>query len=203
MNRKQFLVNSTLLAFSVSACATVFKKNGKNITESNNCETTNDILGPFYRKNSPERKDLTLSNSIGNQITIKGKVYKSDCTSVIENAVIEIWHCNPNGEYDNTSPEFKYRGQQKSDNNGAYQFKTILPGKYLNGDLYRPAHIHFRIKHSKSKELISQIYFQGDPHIIKDPWASKTEATQRILPIILEDTNGSISINFNIYLIDK
>ena len=85
----------------------------------------------------------------------------------------------------------------------AYAFKTILPGKYLNGALYRPAHIHFRISEANSKELISQIYFEGDPHITNDPWASKKQAELRILPISLADTRGNLTVTFDAYLGDR
>ena len=83
---------------------------------------------------------------------------------------------------------------------GEYAFKTILPGKYLNGRLYRPAHIHYRVTAKKSKELVSQIYFQGDPHIIEDPWASSKKAVHRVLPIVLEDLKGNLAVNFDVYL---
>ena len=128
---------------------------------------------------------------------------KSDCVSPAENALVEIWHCNTKGEYDNESDEFKHRAKWYTNKNGEYSFKTILPGKYLNGKLYRPAHIHFRITEKDSSELISQVYFQGDPHISEDPWASQKKAEFRILPIRLEDTNGNLTVTFDITLKDK
>ena len=75
-----------------------------------------------------------------------------------------------------------------------------MPGKYLNGQLYRPAHIHFRVTEKNSRELVSQLYFQGDPHLIKDPWASQKKAMKRILPIALEDTHGNLAVTFDIHL---
>lgn len=116
---------------------------------------------------------------------------------------MEIWQCNTKGEYDNHSDNFKQRAKWYTNKKGEYAFKTILPGKYLNGKMYRPAHIHFRITEKNSQELISQIYFQGDPHIEKDPWASQKKAALRVLPISLEDTNGNLAVNFDIYLKDK
>ena len=117
-----------------------------------------------------------------------------------KNALVEIWHCNTKGEYDNDTNNFHQRAKWFTNENGEYEFTTILPGKYLNGRLYRPAHIHFRVSEEKSKELISQIYFKGDPHITEDPWASQEKAELRVLPISLEDTNGNLAVNFDIYL---
>ncbi len=200
MNRKKFLINSSLAAFSVSIFGKVQPKENDFVGD---CETTNDILGPFYRPEVPERNDLTSNHLEGTIIELKGKVFGSDCVTPLNHAKVEIWHCNTEGEYDNDSEGFHQRGKWYSDKDGLYSFKTILPGKYLNGGKFRPAHIHFRVTAKGSQELISQIYFHGDPHITNDPWASKKKAVHRILPISLEDTKGNLVVVFDIYLKDK
>jgi hypothetical protein len=70
-----------------------------------------------------------------------------------------------------------------SDANGLYAFETILPGAYLNGNQYRPKHIHFRVNKPGFPELITQLYFAGDPYIAADPWASQPDAAARIIPL--------------------
>jgi len=200
MDRKKFLVTAVLGAFSVSACGKAINSNKKFVGD---CETTNDILGPFYKPNAPLTQDLTFNGLEGSLIALKGVVYKSDCVTPLKNTLVEIWHANSEGEYDNESENFQQRARWFTNEKGEYEFKTILPGKYLNGDQFRPAHIHFRITEENSKELISQIYFKGDPHITNDPWASKSKAEHRILPIILEDTKGNLVVNFDIYLQEK
>lgn len=202
MNRKQFITTTALTALAVSACGNISKIPTTNEFEGD-CATTNDILGPFYRPNAPIRQDLTYNSLKGNYIELKGIVYGPDCKTPIKNALVEIWHCDTEGNYDNTSEKYKQRGAWYTGEKGEYSFKTILPGKYLNGSLYRPAHIHFRITDQNSSELVSQIYFKYDPDIDKDPWASKPSANLRILPIVLEDTKGSLTINFDIYLTNK
>lgn len=189
-----------MAAFSISTIAEVKEENGKF---HGDCDTSSDILGPFYRPKAPERSDLLMKGLQGTIITIKGKVFQQDCITPIANAQVEIWHCNSKGEYDNESDKYLHRALWFTDVDGNYSFKTIIPGKYLNGKLYRPAHIHFRVTAKNQKELISQLYFQGDPHITDDPWASKQEAQHRILPIIPEDTKGNIVVQFDIYLKDK
>ncbi|MCR9172535.1 MAG: hypothetical protein NXI10_08595 [bacterium] len=205
MNRKEFLKSSGMAAFALTTigCAVPRASQSTELPESTHvgdCATTNDILGPFYRPDAPEKSDMTFSGLSGSRVAIKGKVYTDDCTSILENVKVEIWHCDTKGDYDNTSSDFRHRAQQTTDNAGAYSFKTILPGKYLNGKLYRPAHIHFRVTHEEHQELISQIYFAGDPHIDEDPWASQEKAKARILPIVLEDTEGNLTVQFDIYL---
>jgi protocatechuate 3,4-dioxygenase beta subunit len=217
MDRKKFLVTASLAAFSISACANV-KITGKKGSISSaaasggegpetegegelvgQCATTNDILGPFYRANAPVRTDLTFADLEGSVIDLKGRVLGADCITPVENALVEIWHCNTEGEYDNDSAEYLHRGVQTTSKTGEYSFKTILPGKYLNGKLFRPAHIHFRITSPTSSELVSQLYFIGDPHITKDPWASQEKAVDRIRPIVLEDVKGNLVVNLDVF----
>ena len=201
MDRRKFVIGTSLTAFAMSAFGTVVK--ATNGTFEGDCETTNDILGPFYRENAPLRSSLLYKGIEGTIINLKGKVYKDDCVTPLKNALVEIWHANAAGEYDNDSKEFRQRATWKTNAEGEYSFKTILPGKYLNGKLYRPSHIHYRVTEEGSKELISQIYFEGDPHIKKDPWASDKSAVHRILPISPIDVDGNLTINFDIYLSQK
>lgn len=198
MNRRNFIATSSLAAMSLTTMGYTVKREDGTIT--GDCETTKDILGPFFRENSPTRSDLTFKGLSGNRIQVAGTVYQPDCKTPLENAKIEIWQCDTEGNYDNISSKFTLRGQQKSDEKGEYNFQTILPGKYLNGRLYRPAHIHFRVTSKDHKELISQIYFQGDPHITDDPWASDKDAVARILPIIPESVKSDLTVQFDIYL---
>jgi protocatechuate 3,4-dioxygenase beta subunit len=200
MDRKQFIIRSSLFAFSLTTFGSIIKRSNGEFT--GDCDTTNDILGPFYRPDAPIRNDLTFAGQKGTRIMLKGKVFKADCVTPLNNALVEIWHCDSDGEYDNTSNEFRHRARLYTNENGEYSFLTILPGKYLNGRLYRLSHIHYRVTEAGSKELISQIYFKGDPDIDNDPWASQSKAKKRILEILPED-NGNQTIVFDIYLKEK
>ncbi len=202
MKRKEFLINSALTAFSLSVFGTALPKKESSEFQGD-CETTQDILGPFYRPDSPLRSDLTEENMEGNRILVKGIVFKSDCKTPLNNAKVKIWQCDTHGEYDNESDAYRLRGFALTNAKGEYEFKTIIPGKYLNGNLYRPSHIHFRVTEKNSKELISQIYFRGDPHIPQDPWASQGKAIERILEIVPEEINGTLAIRFDIYMRKK
>ncbi|MBO6517843.1 MAG: hypothetical protein JJ975_14960 [Bacteroidia bacterium] len=197
MDRKKFLTTATLTAFSYSIFGCV-KPVGDRFEGS--CETSKDILGPFYRPDAPFRSDLTSSKNANPIINIVGAVYQDDCQTPIPEALVEIWHCDGAGGYDNTSDEYRYRASWETNDEGQYVFKTQMPGKYLNGKLYRPAHIHFRVSAKGHNELISQLYFQGDPHITNDPWASSPNAVHRIVPIIPVGTGGELTVEFNIYL---
>jgi protocatechuate 3,4-dioxygenase beta subunit len=124
------------------------------------------------------------------RLIISGKVYSSDCRSHLPNTLIEIWQANSAGQYDTDKPgnftehvDFHLRGMMLSDQQGNYEFETIMPGRYpvpsnLPGlekyaGLTRPAHIHFRVAESLHVPLTTQLYFRDDPYIAKDPWASR------------------------------
>ena len=152
--------------------------------------TERDIIGPFYRFGAPFQTKLAGPNEPGERLIISGKVYSSDCRSRLPNTLIEIWQANKAGLYDTDKPgnftergDFHLRAMMLTDQQGNYEFETIMPGRYpvppnLPGlekyaGLTRPAHIHFRVSESLHIPLTTQLYFKDDPHIAKDPWASR------------------------------
>ena len=152
--------------------------------------TEQDIIGPFYRFGAPFQTKLATPSEPGERLIIAGKVYSSDCRSPLPNTLIEVWQANQAGLYDTGKPgnfteggDFNLRGMMLTDQQGNYEFETIMPGRYpvppnLPGleqyaGLTRPAHIHFRVSESLHVPLTTQLYFKDDPYIAKDPWASR------------------------------
>lgn len=133
----------------------------KNFAErKGNCKTQKDVEGPFYKAHAPWR---SLISTAGQPLHIHGTVYKADdCSTPLSGAVIDVWHCDARGEYDMQG--FGGRGQIKTDSLGNYSFKTIYPPPYGN----RPRHIHFKIKVQGQPDLVTQLYFEGDPNIQND-----------------------------------
>ena len=192
--RREFLIKLLTLAGVIPVIGVIACKKRDELKK---CTTSDDILGPFYRQSSPARTDLNVNNQAGTTLTINGTVYGVDCETPLENAKVEIWHADDAGEYDNTSNDFEFRGTVSSDSSGKYEFSTIVPGRYLNGSTYRPSHIHFKITASGHKELVTQLYFSGDPYIASDPWASDDDAEERII-VLNEDSGGNKSGIFDI-----
>jgi protocatechuate 3,4-dioxygenase beta subunit len=200
IDRRRFLKQTVLYAVAVTtlhgfdSCSEKHPP-GEIIPE---CKTTDDILGPFYKSGAPMQENIIpLSGTTADALIVRGQAL-SNCNTPVKDAVVEIWNANEKGEYD-TSSEFKFRGKYQTSDDGNYQFKTIVPGKYLNGNTYRPSHIHFRITAPGHRELISQIYFKDDPYIASDPWASAPKASERVL-IIEKNADNIDVVNFNIYL---
>lgn len=207
--RRQFLKNTSLALFSVAASSSILssansKLNSKNLMA--NCpHSTEDAYGqgPFYTANAPTMLNNQLAdvNEPGMRIIISGQVYNLECSQVIPDTEIDIWHANDEGEYDNLG--YNLRGKTITNSQGFYIFESIKPGFYLNGSNYRPSHIHFRITPPGFNTLITQLYFEGDPHIASDAAASVTsgsfDATNRIIPLV-ENNNGEFEGTWDVVI---
>jgi protocatechuate 3,4-dioxygenase beta subunit len=183
MQRRKFIQQTGMVAFGVGVFGNIRWDNDKYIGDT---ATTTDILGPFYRPNAPMRVNINPPGYTGSLFHLSGTVYKEDGKTPFTNCLIEIWQCDEHKVYDNTTDDFRYRGSQRVGKNGKYHFITTHPLPYpltAGSDRYRPAHIHMRISGEGQQDLITQIYFNDDPHIEKDPSASSPEAISRILQI--------------------
>ena len=99
----------------------------------------------------------------------------------LSGVVIDVWQANAKGRYDNDDPNkppkagvYRNRARLVTDENGFYEFESILPGRYLNGAQYRPAHIHYMVQTRGYRTLVTQLYFKGDPHNGSDPFIRKS-----------------------------
>lgn len=200
MKRRTFIKKTSIVALSVSTVGGIHW-NGQHFVGDN--PTTTDILGPFYRPGAPLKSNLILPDSKGTPLVLHGVVLKQDGKTPIPNALVEIWHCDENEVYDNSSDEYKYRAGQKSKANGKYQFKTIIPVPYKadqnDESSWRPAHIHMRVSVPAQQDLITQIYFENGKYVETDPWASAPNAVNRILKIT-KNKFGDSEVEFNVIL---
>lgn len=111
--------------------------------------------GPYFSPNTPLKRDFKADVASGTPITIAGYVLTEDCKPV-PNALIELWHCDDEGEYDNSG--YKLRGHQFSDAEGRWWFETIVPGIYTG----RTRHFHVKVQRPDGPVLTTQLYFPGD-----------------------------------------
>lgn len=123
--------------------------------------TEPNIEGPFFTPNSPLRAVLVDDAAPGTRIVISGVVYSSTTCAPIADAIVDVWSADHEGAYDNVG--FALRGHQVTGTDGGYQFTSVLPGHYLNGAQYRPAHVHVKVAAPGHKLLTTQLYFAGDP----------------------------------------
>jgi len=118
--------------------------------------TPRQTEGPFFKTDSPERRNFLESNSNGQRLVLAGAVLTPDCKPV-PNALLDFWHSDEQGAYDNRG--FRYRGHQHADAQGRYRLETIVPAEYPG----RTRHIHVKVQAPRGRILTTQVYFPGDP----------------------------------------
>ena len=196
MKRRTFIKNSTSTAFGMVAFGAI-SWNGTGF--EGDTATTSDILGPFYRPGSPMRSNLIPAGSTGDVMYLEGIIFKEDGKTPLSNVLIEAWQCDEHEHYDNVSDDYLFRGAVKTGRDGKYAFKTIVPVPYKDDDSWRPAHIHMRISSKDHQDLITQIYFKGDPHIEEDAAAKSSQSVNRILGIKKNASNEN-SVKFDVVM---
>jgi protocatechuate 3,4-dioxygenase beta subunit len=204
-SRRSFLRNTSLAALSVTSLASIASAKASSKEPLGGCNaTTLDAYGegPFYTDNPPDilNNQLADISEPGTRMVISGVVRTLDCEEIIPDTIIDVWHANDPGEYDNTG--FNLRGKILSNTQGFYMFETIYPGKYLNGSAYRPSHIHFKITAPGYPTLTTQLYFEGDPDLTTDLASSITsgtfDASARIITLTANSTTGVLEGTWDI-----
>jgi protocatechuate 3,4-dioxygenase beta subunit len=176
------------LGFSALVCLLNNGNNGQT-------ETTANLLGPFWRLNSPRTENgasIVRSPTPGPELFVNCRL-KDGQGNPIAGAEIDVWHSSPEGFYEQQDPkqaDMNLRGKFTSDASGHFGFRSVKPAGYPIpdngpvGDLlragkrhnYRPAHLHFLILKEGFKTLISQIYVSGDDKLETDAQFGVTRA---------------------------
>jgi catechol 1,2-dioxygenase len=140
------------------------------------CKLTEaNIEGPYYREGAAYRTNLIDRGIVGRELTLQGRVLSLDCRSPLAGASLDVWQADADGRYDNdgTFPDgsiLRLRGKLRVDEQGRFSVRTIVPGRYLNGQVYRPAHIHVKLSAAGHAPLTTQLYFPDDPYNTVDPF---------------------------------
>ncbi len=149
-----------------------------------------DILGPYYAPNAPFRGKVTAPLEPGETLLVRGRVWSYQTRKPIPNALLDVWQADAEGRYDKSAgsdrlkiSQFRNRLRLLTDETGYYEFETVKPGRYQQGGQYRPSHIHYLVQAFGHKQLITQLYFQGDPYNDKDQFARKSNLIVGLEPV--------------------
>jgi len=184
----EIVLMSGSLGFSSLICLLNNGNNGMT-------ETTANLLGPFWRMNSPRTESggsIVRSPTPGPAIFVDCWI-KDQKGNPIEGAEVDIWHSSPEGFYeqqDSKQAPMNLRGKFMTDKEGHFFLRSVKPAGYPIpidgpvGDLiragkrhnFRPAHLHFLIFKQGFKTLISQIYSPDDPKLETDVQFGVTRA---------------------------
>ena len=130
------------------------------------------------------RLDDGTESEQGEILFMQGTVYDHH-GKALPNAKVEVWHANLMGNYsffDKSQPTFNLRRTILTDDQGRYQFRSIMPKGYgcppdgttqalltkLGRHGQRPAHIHFFISAPGHRRLTTQINIDGDAFLWDD-----------------------------------
>jgi catechol 1,2-dioxygenase len=168
------------LGFSTLICLLNNGNRGQTETDAN-------LLGPFWRMDSPPTKngDSIVRSPTPGAVLFVDAQFADANGKPIEGAEVDIWHSSTEGFYENQDPvqaDMNLRGKFTTDKNGRINFRSVKPAGYpipIDGPVgellraagrhnMRPSHLHFLTYKPGFKTLISQIYDPEDKNIETD-----------------------------------
>jgi len=173
-----------LIAGSLGVSSLVCLLNNGNRGQT---ETTANLLGPFWRMNSPKTENggsIVRSPTPGDPIFVNAWIRDLQGHPVVD-AEVDVWHTSGEGYYENQDPtqaDMNLRGKFTTDADGHIGFRSVKPIGYpipVNGPVgellrtqgrhnMRPAHIHFLIFKPGFKTQFSQVYSSDDENLETD-----------------------------------
>src|SRR5271156_318907 len=148
-----------------------------NNGDDGNTETSQSLLGPFWRLNSPRVENggsIVRSDTPGPPLFVGARVV--DATGKpIAGAEVDVWQASPVGLYENqdkSQADMNLRGKLVTDGEGRFWFRSAMMAGYpiptdgvvgrllaaQNRQPFRPAHLHALIVKEGFKALVSQVY---------------------------------------------
>ena len=129
--------------------------------------------GPFYPVLRPLDEDADLTRLRGRAGLAKGQIIDvagrvlTEAGRPIKGAKLDLWQANAFGRYDHPAdpakaqldPAFQGAALLKTDREGRFRFRTVLPAPYGN----RARHIHFDVT-GKRRRLVTQMFFPSEPN---------------------------------------
>jgi protocatechuate 3,4-dioxygenase beta subunit len=180
--RRKFIKDTSTVAFGIGVFGNITRAKEHFIGDT---PTTTDILGPFYRPAAPFRENLNPKDFKGEVLHLAGTIFKEDGRTPMPNCLIEVWQCRADGLYDNTSKTICTEPVKRLQLTATIfyynQTGCVCGGgkfTHLSTCSYSLAHFCHR-----TTDLITQIYFTGDPYLGSDPSTNSSLAVNRILSL--------------------
>ena len=150
-------------------------------------QTPHEIEGPYFRLGAPMRSNL-LEPGDKPELVLSGRVL-NETGKPIPGAVVNVWSSDAVGNYDMLG--YKYTGYVLTDEDGRYEFTTIIPGCYFPREA---KHIHVKVQ-GVSSPITTQLYIEGEPGNEDDAYYSP-DLLVRCTP----DANGTKRGTFDFVL---
>lgn len=144
--------------------------------------TPYSTIGPFYLKPLIDGcDDLTRvagKQARGQHIVLAGRMVEEGNQPVL-NSVLEIWQADANGVFrhaldprcSEADPGFFGWGRTRTDKDGQYGFRTVLPGGSREADgVVRCPHINLMVLAiGLTRRLVTTVFFSDNPDSVQDP----------------------------------
>ncbi|KAF5859275.1 hypothetical protein ETB97_003136 [Aspergillus alliaceus] len=191
--------------------------------EAEDTPTATAILGPFFRADTPYRKNgdnIVKGVPDGEMVFMHGQVIDFTTKKPLVGATVEVWQAATNGLYEQQDPnqeEFNLRGKFKTDEEGRYYFYCLRPTPYpvpddgpagkllklMDRHPYRPAHIHIIATIDGYKPLTTQIFDSKDKYLTNDSvFAVKDSLIVDFVPR-KDDPQAGLELNYNVKLVPQ
>lgn len=150
--------------------------------------------GPFFPLHPQDDTDFDMTRIAGHAQSAAGEVVvvegtvRDEAGAPLAGVLIDIWQANRHGRYAHErdpnpaplDPHFQGWAQLRSDAEGRFRVRTIVPGAYpVNADWSRPPHLHFKLALRGFHELTTQMYFAGQPLNDSDRLLNAVPETER------------------------
>jgi catechol 1,2-dioxygenase len=189
--------------------------------------TPRTIEGPLYIAGAPISDHfarLDDGKDKGEVLIVTGQVTDTN-GQALRNAVVDVWHANSMGMYshfDPTQSKYNLRRRIRTDGDGRYSFRTIMPVGYgcppggptetflkkLGRHARRPSHVHYFVSAKGHRQLTTQFNLAGDPLTYDDfAFATRDELVAdvhrvkdkaRIAELGLDGPFNAITFNFEL-----
>ena len=134
-------------------------------------QTAEQTEGPFYFDVDRVRSDIREDRK-GALLRLGVRVRDAAECEPIQNAVVDIWHCDAEGSYSEPGETY-LRGAQVTNADGIVEFTTVYPSWYPG----RTVHIHGKVHLDRQTVLTTQFYFDDrvSAHVfVNDPYPGES-----------------------------
>jgi catechol 1,2-dioxygenase len=149
--------------------------------------TESTVFGPFHRQDAPEMPEGGNIAHLDHEALptlVEGRVLDG-AGRPIAGALLDVWQAQTSGLYDSQDAgldELHMRGKFRTDEDGRYLVRTVLPVHYpipSDGPVgrmlratgrhpWRPAHIHFVVSAAGFEPVTTHVFDRVDPYLASD-----------------------------------
>ena len=173
--------------------------------------TSSQTVGPYVKIGFEALavEDLAPATAAGDRITLRGRLLDGDGKPV-NDGVVEIWQANAQGKY--AHPEdaqdkpidksFRGFGRSLTKSDGGFRFSTIKPGSVPgpDGSMQAPHIVVTVFARGLLKQLITRVYFPGEPANANDPVLKLVPAERQATLIAGRVTGEKGALEWNIII---